>query len=63
MKTSRILTTLLASVPMSVFAHSGHHEGLTLIHFLSSPFHMIPTFIILTAFGIFLAWKFKKVKN
>lgn len=63
MKTSKILTAVLTSFPMSVFAHPGHHEGLTFAHFLSSPFHMISIFITLAAFGIFLTWKFRKVKD
>lgn len=59
MKRIYALLTITAIFPLAAFAHSGHGHfgGHHLMHFLSSPVHLVP---VLLALGAALYWTVKQ---
>jgi putative copper export protein len=57
-------TAILAALPFLTFAHTGHGvmEGSSMIHYLMSPMHMIPTAIIIAGVAVYF-WRKKRATS
>lgn len=58
----KIIASLATLTPLLALAHPGHGEtdGYTIIHYFTSPQHVLVTLAAVAVTGVFIAWEKKR---